>query len=1083
MPPFDHVSGLPGAYSRKAAKPQYTGLVFREGVGSFAQAPELNEMAEILEERIEDVGGFSARDGDRISGCDIDTDVPGSMLVLYDGVVWLRGAKRKVGAITFNGVNFTGELVVGVRITTSYVTELQDPDLKGLHAGSAGEGQRGAARRVETVSWGYQGDGASGDLYSVYLIKDGTIIDQRAPVVLSEINAQIGRYDREAHGNYIVRGCSVTALGKIGTDQHFSIEAGIANIAGLKRERRSALRHIEPETWDVQAVADETQIQTASPFTVTVNNGPLDQVTEITIEKQVTVQLVKGVNNAADNLPNAPSTQIMFVNQGGVVQGDGSFTGGTNYASPASWTKVGDTISWAAGGAEPAQGSTYNVTFRYREPIASGALILSGNSFVVTGGVAGGTTIVSYTFKLPRTDALCLDEDGLSVYLKGVSDRFNPRLPAIPDAVLKLCEISNTWVGAPVVTNNGTRRRVFDEISAMYNRLIDMIDLITQMRLHADIDRRYLTAKNGTFADPFIDDSYRDQGVAQTLALVDGRGMLDIIPTLHMLNAPLPIMLDYVVEYEVRQELVTSCMKINQFANFTPLPGEMKLTPAVDFWVEHGDPLFKSNITREFETVRETRSDLGTSGLGTTQRIVQVSEAVVDTRKETIKFLRAIPVQFTIKGFGAGEVLSTLTMDGINVKPAGVQTANASGSVTSTLTIPANTITAGTKLVKATGAGGSKAQANFTGRGVIETDIVQRTINVTNVREVGGGGGGNRDADPLAQTFAFNEPRFIVGFEFKLCAKGDAAKPIEIELRDVDNGYPGADVIAQKRIDVATTVLNQWTTADFTLPCFAAKDREFSQVIKTSDNVHAVSVAQIGKFDATQQKYVSKQPYTVGVLFNGSNNRAWTALQDMDLAFRVRVAKFTATTKRVNLGTFAVVNASDLMVRADTFLPAASTSIVFEIERQNGEKKKLRANQTWKLDQYISENVTVWAELKGTSKLSPVLMPNAILVAGELRATGTYVSKVMDIGAAAELSALMMHKKSAGATITVEHDFANNVWTALTPQAAKLLNEGWSEQKWTKPNVNGLKGRLRVTVTGTPAARPELSDFRAWSGV
>ncbi|WP_336802536.1 hypothetical protein, partial [Kaistia sp. MMO-174] len=73
---------------------------------------------------------------------------------------------------------------------------------------------------------------------------------------------------------------------------------------------------------------------------------------------------------------------------------------------------------------------------------------------------------------------------------------------------------------------------------------------------------------------------------------------------------------------------------------------------------------------------------------------------------------RQIPVAFTVKGFGVGETLASLTFDGVDVTPAGPLVGDADGKVTGTFTIPAN-VTAGQKSVVATGGTGSSGSASF----------------------------------------------------------------------------------------------------------------------------------------------------------------------------------------------------------------------------------------------------------------------------------------------------------------------------------------------------------------------------------
>ncbi|NNC27579.1 DUF4815 domain-containing protein, partial [Salinisphaera sp. USBA-960] len=120
--------------------------------------------------------------------------------------------------------------------------------------------EAGAARIVETLVWGRAGDGKPGDLYPVYLIKDGVALDQTAPAELSVTLQAIAGYDRDANGSYVVDGCRVGALGRQAGNQIFVIEQGVANIDGFKRTRSASLRMAVPETFDTGRIDAETHV-------------------------------------------------------------------------------------------------------------------------------------------------------------------------------------------------------------------------------------------------------------------------------------------------------------------------------------------------------------------------------------------------------------------------------------------------------------------------------------------------------------------------------------------------------------------------------------------------------------------------------------------------------------------------------------------------------------------------------------------------------------------------------------------------------------------------------------------------------
>lgn len=1052
--PYNHPSGVADAYDRTPDHPDWTDIVFREG--RFAQAAELNELASMLGGRGRRVGNLVARDGDRVEGADIIVNTTTGVVTLAAGKIYVKGDVRAVTAATMTGVPMTGEVTIGVRIVRQVITEVENAALYGLFPGSEGEGEAGAARVVETVAWGRVGDGEEGDLYSVYLLRDGTVIDQTPPPSLSGVNQAIAIYDREAHGNYVVRGCRVTALGKTGSDWHYSIGEGVANIRGYKRTRDSSLRHIEPEAYDVQRVTLEPHTFAdggSGSVVVPFNKWPLDTLISAIITKQKTVSLTKGVTNSSDALPDGSVTAIVSVT-----------AGATTYVQGVDYQLTADSVNWSLGGAEPTSGTSYNVTYQYLSAVTPDSV--TAKDVTLSGGVTGTNLFLTYDWKLPRTDLLCMDEAGLSVYIKGVSAPKNPAAPIAPSTLLSLAKITHNWLDLPVVENTDIRSVTFEELWIYLRRLWTMLDLVALERLKSSIDFREPVAKKGVFVDPFTDDTYRDAGeLPQSMAVYGGHGRLAIDPTIYNVNLTAPLMLDYTHEIVIRQELATRCHVVNPYQNFEPLPGELQLTPSSDFWVVRNTN-WLSPITQEFE--------------GSVDRTETETNLVGET-SENIPFLRTISVDFTIRGFASGEVLQSLTFDSISVKPPGTQTANSSGVISGTFNIPAN-VTAGTKEVVAVGMAGTRARANFVGQGRIDTQTLQRVTTIWRAPEPPDTAidWNDFDNDPLAQTWRTPESRFITGVNVKFCAKGDPANACILQLRTVENGMPTSTILGECFIDMNTVVVGSWFTANLRLPIFNDPTREVAWVMLTDDPDHALSIAGIGDFDATLQRYVGAQPYSVGVMLSSSNARTWTAHQNEDWTMQIRAALFGPTSKTHTLGTFAVVDMSDVIIRAGVELPTADCSVVFELERASGAKIYLLPNQPYEFTEYITETVTLRAILTGTSKVSPVLYA-AQMIAGKLRTTGVYVSRAFTMGAAIRMSAFLKSYLPAGSSYTVEIDKADDVWSTVAVFGTETLDLGWTEKEHRVTPYTATVGRLRLTLTGSPAARPLLADFRAVS--
>ncbi|WP_342361407.1 DUF4815 domain-containing protein [Terrarubrum flagellatum] len=1080
---FEHPSGVPGAFDRASANPNWARVVARED--RFAQAAEINELQSIAERRGRRVGNLTAKDGDRVEGCNIVVDVDAGTITLAAGRIYVAGDVRNVAAHTFSGVTFSGEKTVGIRLLSTVVDEDDDVTLLGLMPGTEGEGEPGAARVAETISWALPDDDGDGEYFAVYLLLDGAVIDQSPPPALSGVTQQIAVYDKDALGNYIVDGCEVTALGKTGSDQAFTIAAGTANIQGFKRIREASIRFVQAEDPALESITAEPHTftgTTGGTSVVPVSRPPIANVTGVVIVKRVTETVTRGASpNGEDALSNSAVVAIESVSQGAMT-----------YVATTDYLLDGDKVSWAPGGAEPAAASTYSVTYRYNASVTPDTV--DETSVTVTGGVNGSTALISYQSKIPRIDIICMDIAGKPVYYKGISARGGALAPAPPSTLLKLAEVWNDWLSTPEIVNNGTHNYTADAQRRLFNRLIDILEQFDRAELSRDILEREPVSKKGIFTDSFVDDFYRDQGAAQTAAINQGVLQLAIDNVLMQRAGTAIVSLDYTEEIAIRQDKDTSSMAINPYDNFTVMPGALKLEPAVDFWTDEVTA-WASPVTREFTSAPDEPPGQTT--------ITEVTEI----RKTEAVNLRQITVHATIQGFGAGENLATLTLDGVNVKPAGTQTADSNGQIVLDFVIPAN-IPSGKRKVRAVGAATdpSFAEAIFVGEGTVDTTTLRRVTlvaraapvpitvvneNITIINQVtqpvvqdvdrSTEGVGGSAEDPLAQTFVLPEPRHILGVNVKIKTIGDPTKGVRVQLATIASGLPTKEILAEVFVSLAGKSVNDVIQARFAAPVFCPSDREFCFVFLTDDNAHALAISKLGDVDPVTQQRVSAQPYTVGVLLSSSNRSTWTAHNDADLWFEVVVAKFSPTTKTVTLWTGAITNISDMLIRGGVEIPTADARFRYELVREGGQVIPLAPNQTCEFAEFVTETVTVRAVFDGSEKVSPVLYPGTLIIGGRIKTSGTYISRQFPMGTAIRVQTLFAAKVPAGAAVAVHCDAADNSWNALSADGSGTLGGGWNEPRFKKDPYTAANGRIRVTLTGDPGARPSIARLRAYS--
>lgn len=1050
---------------RFADRPNIERVYF--GEGDLSQGADVNEAFSIEAARRKEIGDLVARDGDRLDGADVIVDVDAQTVTVTAGQLYIDGARRNIPASTLTGVPMTGDVKIGVRATTTIVTAEDDAIYLGLvEAAEESYGEPGGVRTVVSFAWAFDSDGGAGDFYPYLTLRDGVIISQDAPPTLSGVQQQIAAYDYDAHENYVVRGCTVQALGLSAGKQVFSIGEGTANILGFKRIRPTSSRFSETETPDTGTIDAEPHTFDdggTGTAVITVRRAPISSVTSAIVTKERTVTLTKGVTDSVDALPDDSVTSIVSV-----VQGATTYTAGVDYQ------RTGDAVDWSLGGTEPASSSSYDVTYRYLDAVTP---TFNDRTITLTGGVTGEPVFVGYTNKLPRVDRLCLDKDGNVVYLKGLSAPTQPQPPQVPKTLLSLATITNDWFGTPTVVNDAVRAYPFSQIDRMYNNVLDLFNAVSLQKQQMDINARMPAGTTGIFSDPLLNDNYRDAGESQNGAVFNGSFQIPIVPTFREIDAGGTLTLPYSDVLTIGQELVSGCVKINPYQSFAPMPAILQITPAQDFWTEQST-VWLSAQTQVF-------------GSGNSERVTN-TQVMTNVRTAPLRFLRQISVAFTIRQFGPGETLAALTFDGVDVNPGGL-VADGNGVVSGSFTIPAN-VTAGVKAVVATGGSGTICSTRFTGEGRMErielqqVTTVQRFQTAPTARNWSSGDGSSQsdgtggNTDPQAQSFVLTEGRHVSSVEIKFCAIGDRSEPVIIEFVTVDNGFPTTEVIAQTEIDMQSVLTGTWTKFTFPVPFYLPANQMFAFVVKTNDPDHSISVADRGAFDAARQQWIAAQPYTVGTRFSSSNAVSWTVHQDSDVTFRLNCASFLPTTRTVNLGTYAVTDVSDVLVRAEVFLPTEATSVVFELVFGSEPPVRVLPDQVWERTSFFTGNLVVRAILTGSATVSPVVGRDILLVLGTMQSEGVYVSRAFTFGADVRLDVIGSTKLPVGSSLVVEADAKDDDWQTVSQTLATPIDLGFIERTYSAPSIEApTGGRIKLTLTGTPAARPSVADLRAFT--
>lgn len=1030
------------------------------------QGAELNEWQSLEKARRKRCFSGIYRDGDIISDCQISVDAATGEVRASSGALYLDGDVRGVQPATFT-IPTSGTVAVGVRMVSSVVSELEDPSLYNPYFDTKGDTGRGAWRLEVNAVWGHEADGGEGEFYPVHVVDDGVVRVKELPPNLDGTSQAIARYDRDSTGggSYIVDGLTLLQAADVDGVQMYTVSEGRARVCGQGIDMPTSRRLSYAAVPDLRAV--ETEVFTADDTAtqrLDVAHPPIWTVRTLRVTVRKTVSLTHGAYmGAKDALPDTAVVEILSVRMGDTV-----YVQGTDYK------KTGDTVDWSPSGNEPPTGSTYEA--EYTCIIVAAPENQDRDGFSVSGAVAGSSIIVTYDQALPRLDRLCLTQDGTFQWFQGVASESNQMPPHLPDSVLPLATVFQTWRAARGIDNDGVRVQSFEEMRRQRNLDTYLLERVSELALQSDIHTREAGAKAGMFVDPLLGDNMRDQGVEQSAAVVPaqdgGELTLAIDATAHPLprTFALPTARAWTPKPALEQLLRTSSMQVNPYQSFEPMPAAVTLTPAVDRWTEF-DTTWTSAVTRVFDVTRDGYFHIIT---GTSH---STGTEVVTSSSTDIANLRQIDVTFTLRGFVPGEKLSSVTFDGVAVEPrvaaaskksrsAAAPAADAEGVLTGLFTIPPD-IPAGSKTVNFTGTGGSRGSAVFTGQGTLTAQTL-RQVNTTTRYWV----------DPLAQTFVVDTPMQLAGVDLWFTASGGDAR---LQIREVEGGSPSRVILAEKDIPKASMVISGGghTRVLLDSPLTLTAGTEYALVVLADDAVTSLSIAEIGKQDTILSTWVMQQPYTIGVLLSSSNASTWTSHQDKDLTFRLLAADFGGVQPRtLEMGSVDVADATDLMLLAVSEVPSARCQVEYTLALPDGTNLSVSESQPVRFAEPLTGTVGVSALLTGDATHSGLLWPDVQVLAGTVRGEGNYVGRAVPAVGASRAIALYDAFVPSGATVTPEMQADDGAWTAMTAAGTKRLDNGYVEFRFTAELSEAVTARMRLALTGASGARPRVRNIR-----
>lgn len=394
--------------------------------------------------------------------------------------------------------------------------------------------------------------------------------------------------------------------------------------------------------------------------------------------------------------------------------------------------------------------------------------------------------------------------------------------------------------------------------------------------------------------------------------------------------------------------------------------------------------------------------------------------------------------------------------------------ADSTGIVRGAFTIPPN-VTAGAKRVDFAGSGGSRGTATFVGEGTL---ISQTYRNVTTVVEQ------RWQVDPLAQTFTLEGNGQIGGVDLWFTKKGTT--DILVQIRETTAGFPNRRVLGECRLaPSAISVGGSHTRCAFTGPVSLLGGTEYAIVVLCDDAVSELAVAEVGKWDSVNGRWITSQPYQIGTLLSSSNASTWTAHQSMDMAFRLLRAQYTETSLDIPLGEVDVTELSDIMVLGFAENPTTQARVEWQLGIPGGATVTVQEGQPVRLDTAATGKVKLTARLLGDRDSAPVLWPGTQIVRGSVEASADYITRAMPAGADSTVRVIFDANLSGNATVVVKMQGIGDTEWVTIPYHASLpgVEEGWFEFEHKVATSKDMI-RIKLELSGSSRFRPRVKNLR-----
>lgn len=1079
---------MPIYYNRFDRAKQYKDLAFVGGRD--LQSAEMNDLQSFIFDEMSQLAKLIITDGQIIN--EMGLVLSGTTARVTDGTIYYANYFHKFTSQTITVTN-TGIEKIGILFTKTYVTSATDSGLLDPATEEPNFGQSGADRVKYVLTLVLNNANA----ITIYTLQDGIPNDtSTSNNILDEIFPILARRTNDESASYMVYGYDTTVEANSSSQYNLVVNAGKAYVLGWETILPAAKRIAIDRPITYSQITDEPHTYLTGTDLYALAVTPAQSITSISaVVTKTDVDIVRGGSaGGSDVLPFTPVASVISVTQGA-----------TTYVVTTDYVVSGNNISWAPGGAEPATGSTYQVTFNYikqLQPTTDFVLTNEQADLSPASEVPDNNSVmyITYNAYLNRKDLLTLDVDGVFHIIKG-QPAFAAEYPSKPNNQLLINFIelpANGGTTDIVVVNSGIYRLTMEDLRVLVRRVSDLeyntaVSALEQSAFNLEL----ASDKKAIFVDNFFDQEKADIGHGLFSCSIDTFGHL--YPGFAFVYHDLTgytgerFLLNYSHVSLINQPFASDAINVNYYdvPTFSNYGGALKLTPADDIAVANDTitidkrvrtlygRILKRYIPADqlqafYQRIRDYKAE--THGIRPKPIFVVSQE---ETTSETIVLGTSRSLSVTIEGsyFIPNTDNLALTFDGTAVNMtavaptvagtnAGTIKADANGYFKATFTVPSGLI-GGTKSVVVNNAT-NEANAQFVIGQINRTTIVNRKVYYR---------------DPIARSFKVEEACFVSKVDLAFKTK-DATKSVLVTIQDVVNGLPGIDVYARAVVLPAniTTSNNgsSLTTVTFDSPAYCDPTKEYCIVVATASSQYSLFIGKYGSTDLATGFAVARNA-NAGVLFTSSNGSTWIADQTADLKFTLYRADFT--TPRVLTFDQLSVDGSVFNLLVDQETPQG-TGVAWEYSTDSGASWNPVVPDTDIDTVQIMTTLDLRATLTGTAKLSPIIGSAGKAIVTKWDATGNYISRnTTNVPTYTDIDVYIDLDLPSGSSITAYYstDGGTN-WTTLgSATLSQVIDSTYTEYHYHVGSLSATQMKIRVLLTcnGSRTTRPSIQRLRA----